>query len=299
MSDALARPPKPARPGPLLPPGQASDAGLVFVVAVLCFFACLTALAVMASDRAARGWRMELQGSATVIVRPKGDQTPDGAAAIAAEALAAVKGVDEAAALGRDKAEALVRPWMGGGDLPEDLPIPRLVAVELSKTSPADAAALKRALSTAGVDATVDDHHLWIEEIVRAGRWARIAASGVFVLMAGAAAAVIAFATRAGLEARRGSIEVLHLAGAEDRFVAGLFQARFARMAAVAGLFAAASAAMIGAAVRALGGGQGLTPVLPVAWADLVWLAVCPFIAALVAAVAARVSALKLLKDMA
>ena len=46
----------------------------------------------------------------------------------------------------------------------------------------------------------------------------------------------VAFATRAGLAAQRDVVEVLHLTGAEDRFIAGLFQLRFARVAAVAGL---------------------------------------------------------------
>ncbi len=287
------------RAGPLLPPGQASDAGLVFVVAVLCFFACLTALAVLSADRAARGWRTDLQGSATVLVRPKGDETAETAAARAAEALAGIPGVDEAAALEKAKAEALLRPWLGAGDLPEDLPIPRLVTVELTKASPASAADLERALTAAGIDATVDDHSLWVRDIVRAGLWARGAALAVFVLMTAAAGAVIAFATRAGLAARRDAIEVLHTAGAEDRYIAGLFQVRFARMAAVAGLFAAVAAAMIGAAARLAGGGAGLTPVLPVAWLDLAALAPCPLIAAIVAALAARAAAMRLLKEMA
>jgi len=295
MSDASART---TRPGPLLPPGQASDGGLIFVVAVLCFFACLTALAVVSSDRAARGWRADLQGSATVIVRPKGGQTADAAAARAAEVLSGIAGVDEAAALERSKAEELVRPWLGGGELPPDLPIPRLVAVELAKTSPAQAGTLSQALDAAGLDATVDDHSLWIGEIVRAGRMARAAALGLLALVAGAAAAVIAFATRAGLEARHEAIEVLHLAGAEDRFVASLFQVRFARMSAVAGLLAGVAAAMIGALARLLGGGAGLTPVLPIAWTDLLWLSACPFVAAAVAALSARLSALRLLRNM-
>lgn len=292
-------PPAPrGRPGDLLPPGQASDAGLVFVVAVLCFFACLTALAVISADRAARGWRTELEGSATVIVRPKGDESPDAAAARAAETLAGVKGVDEAAALEKAKAEELVRPWLGDGDLPADLPIPRLVTVELSQSAPASARSLDQALKAAGLDATVDDHSHWLREVVRAGLMARAAAVGVFLLMAAAAAAVIAFATRAGLAARHEAIEILHFAGAEDRYVARLFQARFARMAAVAGLFGAAAAAAIGAAARALGGGSGLTPVLPIAWADLLWLAACPLIAAVIAALAAGLSASRLLKEM-
>ena len=36
------------RPGPLLPPRDARDGALVFVVAVLCFLACLTAFAALA-----------------------------------------------------------------------------------------------------------------------------------------------------------------------------------------------------------------------------------------------------------
>jgi cell division transport system permease protein len=64
-------------------------------------------------------------------------------------------------------------------------------------------------------------------------------------------------------------------------------------------LFAALAAAMIAAAARVLGGDSGLTPVLPIAWSDLLVLPICPLAAALAAAAAARMAALRLLKDMA
>ena len=44
------------KPAPFLPERDGRDASLVFVVAVLCFLACLTAMGVIAADRAARGW---------------------------------------------------------------------------------------------------------------------------------------------------------------------------------------------------------------------------------------------------
>jgi cell division transport system permease protein len=280
-----------------MPRGDARDGGLVFVIAVLCFFACVAAVAALAADRAATGWTAQLKDSATVLVRPRGGETADAAAARAAETLADVKGVSEARALERAQAAALLEPWLGKGVLADDLPVPRLVALDLDPARPPSAADLQNALKARDIDATVDDHSLWIKDIVRAGAWARDAAIAVFALTALAAAAVIAFAARAALASRREIVEVLHVAGARDGFIAGLLARRFAAMAFVAGVGGALLAAGLGAGARLVGGGTGLTPVLPVAWSDLLALAPCPVLAAAVAALAARAAAMRLLKE--
>ena len=295
MSAAATRPKSTWRPAPLLPGADARDGALVFVVAVLCFLACLTAVAALGANRAAEGWQAQLVGSATILVRPKPGETADAAAARATEAVAGVKGVEQAAALEREKAYALLKPWLGDEDLLNDLPVPRLVTVDLDKKHPADAAALKQALAAAGVDATVDDHTLWLRDIVKAAQGARAAAFGVFILLFAAAGGVIVFATRSALEARRDVVQTLHLQGAEDSFIAGLFMLRFGRMAAIAGVAGAAIAAVVTIILRLMGGGHGLTPVLPIAWSDLAWLLPTPLIAAAIAAIAARVVALRLL----
>lgn len=119
------------KPGPLLPPRDARDGALVFVVAVLCFLACLTGFAALAANRAAHGWTAQLTGSATVVVRARAGETPDSAAARAAETLSGVRGVVEAQALTREKAEALLEPWIGKDALVDDLPTPRLVTLDL------------------------------------------------------------------------------------------------------------------------------------------------------------------------
>ncbi len=286
------------RPAPLLPERDARDVSLIYVVAVLCFLACLTAMGVIAAGRAAGGWTGQLTGEATVIVRPQGGETPDAAAARAAEVLADVPGVTEARALEPAKAYDLIRPWMGDVSDLADLPVPRLVTVTLDAKHPANARTLGRTLKAQGVDATVDDHSLWIKDIRRAGEVVRWLGAGVFALIAGAAAAVVAFATRAGLAARRDVVEVLHLAGAEDSYIARLFQLRFARVAGLAGLIGAAGAGLVAAILRLLGGGEGLTPALPLAWGDLAAVLPCPLLAALVAAVAAQTTAMKLIGDM-
>ena len=286
------------RPAAFLPEKDARDPALIFVIAVLCFLACLTALGALAGDRGARGWTGQLVGEATVIVRARGGETPDAAAARAAEALAGLPGVTEVRALEKEKAYDLIRPWIGDVADLDDLPVPRLVAVTLDRKAPATAASLDQALKRQKLDAVVDDHSIWIKDIRRAAGVVRSTAIAIFMLIAAAAAAIVAFATRAGLAARRDVVEVLHLTGAEDSQIASLFELRFARIAAVAGAIGAASAGVLGGVLRMMGGGEGLTPALPIAWIDLLAVLPCPVLAALVAAIAARLTARRLIKDL-
>ncbi|WP_296600708.1 FtsX-like permease family protein [Phenylobacterium sp.] len=286
------------RPASFLPEEDARDPALLFVVAVLCFLACLTGLGVIAGTRAAHGWASQLTGEATVIVRARGGETPDAAAARAAEALAGVPGVTEARALEKEKAYALIKPWLGDVADLDDLPVPRLVAVGLDAKRPATAATLSAALKGQGLDAVVDDHSVWIEDIRHAAGVVSWTAATLLLLIAGAAGAVVAYATRAGLAARRDVVEVLHLTGAEDSQISNLFELRFARIAAVAGAAGAAGAAALGGVLRVIGGGQGITPALPIAWIDLLAVLPCPLLAALVAALAARVTARGLIQKL-
>lgn len=296
MTAASATPRRVRRPGPLLPGADARDGALMFVIATLCFLACLSVIGAIGADRAARGWRTALQGSATVVVRERANETADAAAARAAEALSGVAGVEEADALEREKAEALLRPWLGDAAALRDLPVPRLVTVTLDRRRPATAEALRSALAEANVDATVDDHSLWLADVLRAAGRVRALAGGVAALIAAAAAAVVVFATRAGLAARSDVVSSLHLAGAEDGFIANLFVSRFARLAGLSGALGAVAAGALAALARLSGGTDGLSPVIPLAWADLLPLPACPLAAALIASAAARLAAIRILR---
>lgn len=283
-----------SRKAGLLPPAAAGEPWLMTVIAVLCFLACLAAVAASAADRAAHGWARQLGAEATVQVRPRVGETGDTAAARAAETLSGVDGVEEAAALDRKAAEDLLRPWLGDAVLP-DLPLPHLVTVRLNPQAPASAVTLSRALAEAGLDATVDDHSLWRGEVERSANLITALAGAAFLAITLAAAAAIAYATRAGLAAARSVIETLSLNGATDASIAWLFQRRFGLLAAAAGAIGAGVAAVLLATLRLLGGSGGLTTALPVSWGDLLLLSPCPLLAATVAVLAARFAAMRVL----
>ncbi len=215
------------RPAPVLPKNAGPDGGLGFTIAVLCFLACLTVLAALAADRAVSGWGRDLSAGVTIQVRPKGEESGGEAAARAAEAPAGVKGVAEARSLDRAEAERLLEPWLGKGGLPEDLPLPRLVAVDLDAKAPATPAALERRPGPGG-GRRQPRRPRPVDQGCAAGGpgRARGRAGRLPARSPPPPAPCIAFATRAGLAAGRDVVEVLHLTGARDLFVAALFQRR-------------------------------------------------------------------------
>lgn len=279
----------------LIAQDRAGEGWLIGLIAVLSLLACLAAAGGVAAERAASGWSRALRTEATVQVRPRVGETGDAAAARAAETLSGLDGVQEAAVLDRAAAEALLRPWLGEAALP-DLPLPYLVTVRLDAAQPASAVSLSRALAEAGLDASVDDHSLWREEVERSAAWIAALALAVFCVTAGAAAVAVIYATRTGLAAQAETIEILSLHGATSNTIAAQFQQRYGLLAGAAGAIAAAASAFLILVLRMLGGSEGLIPALPLTWSDIILVSPTPLVAATVALVTARVTVLRRLR---
>lgn len=238
-------PPPKGQAAALLPPDTGRDRPLFLVAAILVFLACIAALGARGAWQAADQWTLELESSVTIQVRPVETRDVEADARQAAEIAAAVEGVTSANAHDRSHAERLLAPWLGEENLPDDLPLPLLVEVTLEPGQSAMIEPLQAALDEAGLAATVDDHSRWISAVRRAAQSARMLGLSLLALLAGAAAAVVAFAARASLAARMDVIDALHLCGAEDRYIALLFQQRFFMLGIKSGTAGAVIAALV------------------------------------------------------
>ncbi len=294
MKRFLGRLGSPLGANTLLPTQDQREVALHYVIGVLCFLACLAALVVMASDRAASGWSSDLRAEVTFQVRPSGMESGSVAAAKAAEVLAGIQGVAEAEAIEPEKAKALIKPWLGDAVL-DDLPIPNLVEVRLKPGHPAKLSDLNEALSSRGIDASLDDHSTWLRDVDQSALTIRLISLGIFLIIGSATAAVVGFATRAGLTARADVVEILSLCGATDLFIAERFQFRFARMAFEAGLLGASASAIVMGIIKATAHSQSFAMALPFSWLDLLILVPCPLLVALIAGFTARLVTLRLL----
>jgi len=281
----------PGKPARLLPPDSGRDRPLFVVASILVFLACLAAIGARGAWSASAEWTADLRGAITIQIRPVDGRDAAADAETAAALAADLSGVAGASARTRDQSAALLEPWLGG-DLPADIPVPLLVDVRLNDGSAPPVAALEAAMAEAGITAEIDDHARWIEAVARSTRLARLLALGLLALIVGAAAAVIAFAARASLAARRDVADALHLVGAEDSYIAALFERRFFLL----GVKAGAAGAFFAAAVTVLviyGGGGGaeyFLPAVAINPLEILALIAAPLFSGLVASLSARLA---------
>lgn len=285
---------------PLLPPDAGRDTPLFAVAAILVFLAGLAGLGGVGAWRAADGWTNQLNNEITVQILPIDGRDADDDARDAALTLAAQPGVLTVDVRSRAQAEALLEPWLGTSGLPEDLPVPRLVAVELDAQNRPAPGALQVALDDKPYTAAVDDHANWAEAVARASQAVRYFALVLVILLTIAASAVVAFAARASLAARWDVADALHIVGAPDKFIANLFQRRFFFLGLKAGTLGALGAGLAGAGLAYAGGTAGalfFLPTLTLGWMGLLVLPVAALTSGLISALSARLAVTDALKQ--
>ena len=288
-----------AKSAPLLPPDSGRDRPLLAVAAILVFLASLSGIGAAGAWQAAEGWTAQLTDQITVQVLPGQNRDADEDARMAAAEIARLPGVLRAEARGRSQSEDLLEPWLGEGVLPDDLPVPRLIAVTIDPEATLAPGAVEALLSDAPYEFIVDDHDRWERAVRRAAAAVRYFGLAVVGLLTLAAAAVVAFAARASLAARWDVAEALHLVGAPDSYVTRLFQERFFMLGVKAGLIGAVLAGLAGIGLAALGGSAGAIFFLPrfeVSWVMGAIPAGAALISGFVAAVSARIAVANELK---
>ena len=163
-----------------------------------------------------------------------------------------------------------------------------------------DIAKLTNDLKRVAPNATLDDHRRWISRLRGLADAVRWSAYGILLLIAGATAAAVSFATRAGLDAHHEMVALLHQMGALPGFIARAVEWHYF----ISALFAAAlGTAFAGLFFLGAGGletfGLEAVPFLPplsLTWTEFPWLALVPIVTSAIAWATARFSVLSVVK---
>lgn len=216
-----------AQASPLVPTDLIAGRSVVVVIAIMTFLAALAAAAALLVAGASAEWRAEAATEATVQVRPAQGRDIESDLRIAADILQGTAGVREAQIYSKEESESLLAPWLGQGLDLSQLPVPRMIVVKLDPRERPDLAEIREALAGAVPSATFDDHRIVMARLGDMARAVVLAAALIFLLILAAMAVVVASATRAAVATNREIVDVLHIVGAGDSFIAQEFQRRF------------------------------------------------------------------------
>ncbi|MEZ5829357.1 MAG: ABC transporter permease [Hyphomicrobiales bacterium] len=228
----------------IVPSASIAGNALTVVIAIMTFLACLTAGAVYMVNQSASAWVNDIASEITIELDPVNSPDIEKKITLVSLFLAKQKGITEVRPLSADDSAKLLEPWLGSTAALSALPIPRLIAVEIDRSSPPDIELIKTALSQNFEGVTLDDHRRWQAEIRTLTRTAALGGISVLGLVAAATIAVIISATRSAMASNREIIEVLHFVGANERFISGEFERHFLGLGVRAGLVGALAAAI-------------------------------------------------------
>jgi cell division transport system permease protein len=276
---------------------------LPWLTGLMVYLAALAIVAACALSGAIDRWDAGLAGTLTVQLPRPIDGTPlaPDKLASALDLMRRTPGIDSAEPLDDKTQAALLKPWLGAAADIKDLPLPVLVDVRLADGASIDAAALESQLDAVVPGTVVATHDRWLGRLFSTARAIELAAFAVVMLIGAAAVATIVFSVRTGLLIHHSVIELLHMVGAQDVYIAKQFQDHAFRLG-VRGGIGGILAAFITFGVAVLAGGVGTSgdeqQILPGASLPIAgWIAVLllPLIAGLIGLVTARVTVLRAL----
>ena len=295
------------KPAAIISPQSAPLRTMMVTMTVMCYLACLAIGALILINQAVDGWTRGLSREVTVQLRQISSVNIEAELQKTLALLNSTNGVTSAEALDPQVGMKLLEPWLGNLNL-GDLPVPRLVRVTIDEAAPPDFEALAKTLSDNIKGASLDTHRRWQTELARMAHSLSLLSILILVLICTSAVAMVVFAARAVLAANREVVEVLHLVGAKNAFIARQIDRRFL----TTGLLAGCGGVLMGAVSFLLLGfsGQGEDNGLAAASFNLIYplggyslwtcaaaLAV-PIVATLIALFTARLTLMNMLRTI-
>lgn len=251
-----------------------------WVIAILIALVVIAAAGGLSLRNLAENARADLSGAVTVQIVEADAETRAAQAQAAGDALGAHPLVTSVRIVPEAELTQLLEPWLGSSAASEDIPIPALIDVELTRrAAPQELAQLQAALDAAleplGGTARVDAQSEWLRPVYDALAALQYLALALIGLIGFATAAAVWLSARSAFADHQDTVEIVHLLGGTDRQVTAMFQRSVLRDAAfggVAGLLLGLGAVwLLGQQFSALdsgmvsGGGLGLVDWLIIA----------------------------------
>lgn len=246
--------------------GENTSVFLQVIISIAVFIFAITLSGVLSIDSMINNWNKSILGSLTVQIIPINDINKEKAQAEtlayeekAVDFLKSVNGIIKVTPLSDTQLADLLSPWLGDEVSITDLPTPRIIDVKISPDANIDYNQLAKDLAVASPQASLDNHKLWLNKLIAFADGLNLIASTVLLLISAITSGAIFYTTQMSLGLHHNIIEILHIVGAKDTYIAQQYAKRMAFLGLVGGFiglfFAVPSIFFIGNLALSIEGG--------------------------------------------
>jgi cell division transport system permease protein len=220
---------------------DATSRFLPWIIALMVYLAAMGGVGLIWLGETLSQWNASLSSTLTLQIPADASQPRID---MALGALRQTKGVISAQLLQPEEAAKLLQPWLGNNVAIANLPLPHLIDIRVDPHMTIDYATLRSQLDTVIPGSQLDSSRSWLGSIRDfALRVEGVITAGVLAVTA-LIITIIIFTARIGLAIHRSVIELLHLLGARDAYIARQFQVHALSLGLRGGVIGAVAAAL-------------------------------------------------------
>ena len=273
---------------------------LPWVMAIMVYLSALAAAGSLLLHSGFDDWASSLQGRVTVQITGEDRDVILAQSLEIQQTLRRTPGISSARILTDDEISVLLEPWLGAGNITDDLPVPVMIDVETNKDTYVNLDALESKIRQISDNVYLDDHAKWLSHFYNLAYTVEYTAIGILVMILLASVAIVIFGTKSSLSEHKSIIEIMHLMGAHDQMIAKAYQNRFMYYGLKGGVIGVALAffTVLGLLnlVQNISGGLVEMPMLP--YMKMSLLLILPLVFAFLAMLTARITVMRELGRM-
>jgi cell division transport system permease protein len=200
---------------------------LPWAMAIMVYLSALAASGSLLLHTGFDDWASSLQGRITVQITGE-DRTDIVAESLEIqETLRRTPGIRKVRILSDDEIDALLEPWLGAGNITDDLPVPVMIDIETDENTYVNIEALEGKIKEFSDHVYLDDHAKWLSHFYKLAYTIEYTALGILIMILIATTCIVIFGTKSSMAEHKTTIEIMHLMGAQDQMIAGAYQTRF------------------------------------------------------------------------
>lgn len=214
---------------------------LVWLIGLMSYLAVLSVVMILGLNTLTQHWTSGIEDHMTIEI-PYRDNQKDVSKTLRqiTDLLNDTVGIT-ANIIPEDDVMAMVEPWFG--DLSSSksgmLPIPSLIDVKIDKNQPINLIDLTEKIHEIDDKAVLNTHEDWLGDVLSFSKAIRFVVFGIAAIMLTTALIAVSNAARTRLTLHHDEVDLLHLIGASDNYIAHQFQRQTMRLAlegSIAGL---------------------------------------------------------------